>query len=100
MVASNMYVAKTSSIWKKKICWNHYALWCFPRNFGDAMLQRLRWSWANLHWWSTSTVLRVYEPVALAFKAFEKKHVLAWNAKERPIFLGNEKPLKPATIKP
>lgn len=48
----------------------------FPRNFGDAMLQRLRWSWANLHWWSTTTVLRVYEPVALAFKAFEKKHVL------------------------
>eukprot|EP00434_Breviolum_minutum_P026662 symbB.v1.2.023565.t1/scaffold2165.1/size87246/2 len=44
-------------------------VWDDTENFGDAMLQRLRWSWANLHWWSTSTVLRVYEPVALAFKA-------------------------------
>lgn len=65
MVVSNKNIEDL----EEKDMLNHYALPRFPRNFGDAMLQRLRWSWANLHWWSTTTVLRVYEPVALAFKA-------------------------------
>eukprot|EP00913_Durusdinium_trenchii_P015077 g14139.t1 len=38
-------------------------------NFNDAQLRRLKWSISNVQWWCENSVLRVYEPLALAFKA-------------------------------
>ena len=42
------------------------------RNFSEAMLKRLHWSFENFHWWCETSVLRVYEPLALAFKATKR----------------------------
>lgn len=55
-------------------CWERLTFWIWmgPRNFSEAMLKRLHWSLENFHWWCETSVLRVYEPLALAFKAGTK----------------------------
>ncbi|CAK9026266.1 unnamed protein product [Durusdinium trenchii] len=44
-------------------------VWDDTENFNDAQLRRLKWSISNVQWWCENSVLRVYEPLALAFKA-------------------------------